>query len=384
MEIVTIAYGPESGILMLKCRGLFGVGSKGQPSGELLARTIEHWIAEHAGKRLNEIEVDYSEVDYAWGDWPVSSMVLFLRHGVERFHLVAGPANYAALRSLVEGCNLPWFRLSCAGEVEVGRVNISSRTVRSATTPAQQERWTNQAKVDSDPLDVLENAISDVGYWRRWTAHPPDWVQLEFGGVQLAMTEIGPSLPRPVEALGLRFHRPLCVLFPVHQIEWEQIASGRGDIQPDLSAGCNAALQRGPSPPEELAVDWPQRLQLERSGPLGISHDMFTFQDVQVATAIMAEATAVHALIGTWPTPETWANGPARLAFWAGAAGALIAAEEMEILVNTAPVFLDDVERMHRAWFDYWKHYWKRRGRTDALPTDWTCEVTIRTRDALE
>jgi hypothetical protein len=108
---------------------------------------------------------------------------------------------------------------------------------------------------------------------------------------------------------------------------------------------------------------------------------MFTFQDVPVATAIMAEATAVHALIGAWPTPERWANKPARIAFWAGAAGALIAAEEMEILVNTAPASLDEVERMHRAWFDYWKQYWKRRGRTDALPTDWTCEVTIPTRD---
>ena len=51
MEIDEAIYSPESGTLRVKCSGEFGLGADGNPSGELLTRTIRRWVSDHKEER---------------------------------------------------------------------------------------------------------------------------------------------------------------------------------------------------------------------------------------------------------------------------------------------------------------------------------------------
>lgn len=69
MEVDDLNY--RDGVPYVKCSGEYGVGSDGNPSAELLENVIAQWITEH--HPVTQIDVDYSEVDYSWGDGPLSS-----------------------------------------------------------------------------------------------------------------------------------------------------------------------------------------------------------------------------------------------------------------------------------------------------------------------
>jgi hypothetical protein len=111
MKIDTATCSPGSGNLRMKCSGRFGIGTGGNCSAEALTTTIEQWITDHPEEPVTEVEIDYTKVDYSWGDGPVSSMVPLLRHGVGRFRLIGSSSNCDSLQSLLEACNLPWFEL---------------------------------------------------------------------------------------------------------------------------------------------------------------------------------------------------------------------------------------------------------------------------------
>jgi hypothetical protein len=122
MEIDEAIYSPESGTLRVKCSGEFGLGADGNPSGELLTRTIRRWVSDHKEERVVEIEIDYSSVNYSWGDGPVSSMAPLRADGVERCRIIASMRNCGPLKSLLENCNLPWFELARIDEIDDERV----------------------------------------------------------------------------------------------------------------------------------------------------------------------------------------------------------------------------------------------------------------------
>jgi hypothetical protein len=82
MQVDDINY--REGMLQVKCSGEYGVGSDGNPSADLLAKYIALWIADHPDQPVAQIDVDYSEVDYSWGDGPVSSMFPFVAKGVTK------------------------------------------------------------------------------------------------------------------------------------------------------------------------------------------------------------------------------------------------------------------------------------------------------------
>jgi hypothetical protein len=118
-------------------------------------------------------------------------------------------------------------------------------------------------------------------------------------------------------------------------------------------------------------------LQRDQLKPLGISHDAFTLSEAAVADEILAEAEVEQALVGSLPDAGAWASAGARLAFWAGGAGAVILAERVDAVSAAGVVDLAEIPKLHDAWWEYWKAYWHRRGSADALPHDFACEVTL-------
>ena len=112
MRVENLAY--DSGVLRATCSGEWDAGSDGNPSCQLLTETIQCWLDEHPQQRVSMIEVDYRDVDYTWGDGPVSSLVPFLQRDIKSFRLLPSPANRDALLSLVQSSSLPWFEVTDA------------------------------------------------------------------------------------------------------------------------------------------------------------------------------------------------------------------------------------------------------------------------------
>ena len=76
-------------------------GSGGHPALNLIRQSIEGWMGKHPHEKLEEIVLDLAAVEYAWGDWPATSIMGFLRRGVRTFRLIANPQNRKSLENLV-------------------------------------------------------------------------------------------------------------------------------------------------------------------------------------------------------------------------------------------------------------------------------------------
>ena len=110
MRIESIAH--NSRVLTVTCSGIFGMGSGGNPSGKLIKNSIDNWMLSHPSIRIEQIVVDYSNVDYVNGDGPVSFMLPFIKRGVTKVCFVPNSFNRGPLKALVETCRTPWFEVA--------------------------------------------------------------------------------------------------------------------------------------------------------------------------------------------------------------------------------------------------------------------------------
>jgi hypothetical protein len=113
MRIQTLEF--DGRHLMVKCSGPFGVGSAGHSSAVLLREAIEEWLRCSVHVPVDELVVDFTDVDYEWGDGPVTSTLpLIAKRLVARVRFVANANNRRSLQSLVDAsglqtAGLPWF-----------------------------------------------------------------------------------------------------------------------------------------------------------------------------------------------------------------------------------------------------------------------------------
>ena len=88
------------GVARIRCAGVFGVGSAGNPSGHVLKAALEELLGGHEGE-ASAVVVDFTEVEYQWGDGPVWAVYPAWRRGLHVTYLARGQVA-AALRGLVE------------------------------------------------------------------------------------------------------------------------------------------------------------------------------------------------------------------------------------------------------------------------------------------
>lgn len=138
----------------------------------------------------------------------------------------------------------------------------------------------------TDANRVLEEAISDVGYWRWWAEALPRVFQVEFGGVQLWNPPAQEGAP-PSGVVALRFVDPSLVVFLTE--------TGAMDLDPD----------------------WPAALHEDRLEPFTVDHDQFTLtEDDKLAS--LAKDCELRFLVGDHGGLAA-GNDPVRLGFRAGA-----------------------------------------------------------------
>jgi hypothetical protein len=196
----------------------------------------------------------------------------------------------------------------------------------------------------SDHLSTLEEAISDVGYWRWWAEALPDIFQIEFGGVQLHFPPDSPSHP-PNNVVALRFFEPSVVAFLT-----------------DADA-------------KHTAQDWRHALHEDRIEPFSVNHELFTLTSEDVLREVVSGCRIEYAHgseIGN-ATKEA----PVLLGFRAQEVGFVVRAKRMAVVAQ--PGELDSAQIVAAAgdWWEYWREYWRLRETDTPLPRDYACEVTI-------
>jgi len=82
----------RNGCLRIACAGPFGVGSEGNPSGHLLKRTLETAL-DAPDPGINEVVIDFTEVEYEWGDGPAWAVWPAFRRNLKVRYVARGTAG---------------------------------------------------------------------------------------------------------------------------------------------------------------------------------------------------------------------------------------------------------------------------------------------------
>ena len=100
----------EAQTLTVRCSGFFGRGSEGAGDGGKLRSSIDSWLDGNPATQAKQIVIDFRDVDYVWGDWPVSAVLPIVKQrGILEIRYLASPDNRQALEGLIEACNITCF-----------------------------------------------------------------------------------------------------------------------------------------------------------------------------------------------------------------------------------------------------------------------------------
>jgi hypothetical protein len=190
-------------------------------------------------------------------------------------------------------------------------------------------------------IEILESAISDVGYWRWWSADLPERFQIEFGGTQLWAPPAAADRP-PSGVIAIRLIRPKRITL------WTR---------------------------EGAPADWFEALHRDELEPFGVAHDHFTLSSHANATEWAREAATTHEHYAAKDVIDE--SGLAVVAFWAGPVGFHALCERIEIVNMEGTLTPEAIESANAKWWAYWREYWARKDGPDAMPHDYACEVTI-------
>jgi hypothetical protein len=204
----------------------------------------------------------------------------------------------------------------------------------------------NKSLTEEQILDILSNAICDVGYWSWWTTNLPTVFQIEFGGTQLYFPPSDNSQP-PSTQIAIQFRNPKSISFLT-----------RRELKSD-------------------DANWFDDLHNDKMEAPTCSHEEFTFTDHSLMTAIIKDAKTIKTIHGYSPTDNLFQSEKYKLVFWAGDYGFAVSSEGIKLLTKDGRIELDQIPSVHSQWWTYWRKYWDLINTENALPKDYACEVTI-------
>lgn len=196
-------------------------------------------------------------------------------------------------------------------------------------------------------LITLEDAITDVGYWRWWIADLPSAFQLEFGGTQLWNPPAAKGEP-PSGVIALRFDLPTLAVF------------------------LTARARKAAAP-----LDWPTALQQETIDCLGLAPGDLTLTSTERFADLVRDMEVQQCLTGSFPPSPTQLQSSAFLALRSGDLGVAVIAAGMSVRNRSGTLSPDRILEANRRWWEYWREYWQRKDGPDPMPVDYGCEVTI-------
>jgi hypothetical protein len=102
------------GVLKVRCSGTVATGTGSIDSMRPVSDAVADWIREHPDHAVRELVVDFTDVDYQWGDAPVACLLPFIRQGVQQIRYLSSANSGPALESLLALTHLPWFSVERA------------------------------------------------------------------------------------------------------------------------------------------------------------------------------------------------------------------------------------------------------------------------------
>ena len=205
-----------------------------------------------------------------------------------------------------------------------------------------------ETKVDTmniNTLNILADAISDVGSWHWWLTRD-DMVQVQFCDIMLYDENTSEKEPHSTDVLAVRFYGDAFAVFldNLNEEKWyERFHDNDSDIYP---------------------ID---------------TYNM-AFDDIKEAERLLNDykhKTVIKDFVGS----ETLLTAKHLLYAGCDEVGFVVGGDEIEVVGRKGKFTEEEIETAYKKWWDYWRTYWKLRGTKDAYPKDYVCEISIPVRE---
>ena len=217
----------------------------------------------------------------------------------------------------------------------------TNRLPISAVLYTDPKPGSHEGITSRDTLNILADAISDVGAWWCWHVGD-DMLQLEFTDVQLYDETKAEKETHTTDVLAVRFYGHVFAVFldDLNDENWHE--RFRDDDSILYSVDTYDMAFDDDSEAESLLKDYRNRIPVK------------DFNGLETISA------AKHMLCAR-----------------CGEVGFIVGGDRIEIAGKKGKYTEEEIEPLSRKWWEYWKNYWRLRGTRDALPEDYACEVTI-------
>jgi hypothetical protein len=192
-----------------------------------------------------------------------------------------------------------------------------------------------------DALNILADAISDVGSWWCWYVGN-DMLQLEFCDVQLYDETKAEKETHTTDVLAVRFYGHVFAVF-------------LDDLNDET---------------------WHERFRDDDSILYPVDTYDMAFDDHKIAESLLNDYRN-RVPVKDFKGAVTLAASKHILCARCGEVSFIVGGDEIEIAGKKGKYTEEEIEPLSRKWWEYWKDYWRLRGTRDALLKDYACEVTI-------
>ena len=193
-------------------------------------------------------------------------------------------------------------------------------------------------------LDILADAISDVGAWQWWHMEN-DMLQLEFRDVLLYDESKPEQDTHTMDVIAVRFYGNVFAVFLDNLKE-----------------------------PEEKP--WYKRLYDDEIPAFECDGYELEFDSSEYAKEVY-DGYRNRTPITPFDGMNTLTGTKHLIAAKCGDAGVIAGGDQIKIVTKSNSISEEDIEPLSKKWWKYWNTYWRLRGTKDALQKDWACEVTI-------
>ena len=190
---------------------------------------------------------------------------------------------------------------------------------------------------------ILSNAISDVGYWQWWDQVDNDFM-VEFGGVLLYDESKKDKMLRS-STVAIGFLNNAFIIFLDNNNE---------------------------------STTWYDDLHNDAIDPFTLDPDGFIFDNKDYSIDILSKYKKRHGPFNSRDEAiNTILKSQHLLAATCGDFGFIAGGDMVKAIGSKGDYTDDDISRLSKKWWEYWKDYWKKRETVDAYEKDYACEVTI-------
>ena len=193
-------------------------------------------------------------------------------------------------------------------------------------------------------LDILADAISDLGAWQWWHIEN-DMLQLEFRDVLLYDESKPDQDTHTMDVIAVRFYGNVFVVFLDDMDETEE-------------------------------KTWYERLHDDEIPAFECDGYELEFDSAEYAKEVY-DGYRNRTPITPFDDMNTLTSAKHLIAAKCGNAGVIAGGDQIKVVTKNSSIPAEKMESLSRKWWDYWRKYWRLRGTKDALEKDWACEVTI-------